>query len=53
MLQSDIQRRQRCVYGKDAIDALTGTQPVVSRAVQRGQATGLVAAAKIGDQRQG
>jgi len=43
------ERRQRSVYGKDAIDAQVDTRPVVSRAVKRALATGLASA----DQRQG
>jgi len=41
-------RRQRSVYGKDAIDAQLGTGTVDSRAVKRALATGLASA----DQRQ-
>jgi hypothetical protein len=40
----EIERRQRSVYGMDAIDAQLNTGPVVSRAVKRALATGLALA---------
>jgi hypothetical protein len=38
------ERRQRSVYGMDAIDAQLDTGPVVSKAVKRALATGLASA---------